>query len=616
MRIKCGFEWHVQLDTGKLFCRCAARLHDEDSSDLDVLRRLRPSFGEGGKVDVSATFESGNGKRILYKAFRDSDCLVDLDEEPPHAVDGKALDIAFRMASALNATLFSRLIFMRKIIVDGSNTSGFQRTGIVGLGGEFKFGKKSIGISSISLEEDSARKVSDDKDCVTYKLDRLGIPLVEIATDVIDTDENEAKDIALAFGKFTRLFEVRRGIGTIRQDVNLSIEGGNRVELKGFQNVREMDKVIVNEAERQLSILALVKEKGHLKGALSDAEPKLLNGHLTSSGSDLIKSALENGKKILGMKFAGFSGLFAERLSKNKRFGTEISDYVRAHYSSGGIIHSDELPAYGISEGEKAALSTTLECGDKDAFVLSICDDENLSKTSEDIKERVRNLLSRVPSEVRLVMEDGSTRFMRPIGGKDRMYVETDLPVLSVDKSILEGAETYRGFDVDELKERYGLTDESLDLLIGVNKLTDALRLKKKFDVGFNTIVSVMVEDYRYVKRKFGFEISQDELERVVQKIAQGELPKDASRFILEAIATGRTKSVEDTIKRYGLKKMGDDALSREIRKLVSSGKFERYDTLITTLRDRLGFSFDSKDAYRLASELLKNGQDSASKKT
>jgi glutamyl-tRNA(Gln) amidotransferase subunit E len=607
MKVKCGFEWHVQLDGGKLFCRCKPVMHDENTCDFEVKRLLRPSFGESGRIDQSAKFEAETNKNITYKVFLDSDCLVDLDEEPPHEPDHKALETAFEMANALDTTLFKNLIFMRKTIVDGSNTSGFQRTATIGEGGKFRVAKHDIGISSISIEEDSARKDEEDAKHVVYKLDRLGIPLVEISTEVIETNETEAKEIALAFGRFTRLFDVRRGIGTIRQDVNLSIEGGSRVELKGFQNIREVDKAILNEAKRQAALIAIKKEKAYLLEDLDSARIMDISEVLKNSQSSIIMNAPSKGKGVFGIRLVGFKGVLGTELIENKRFGTEVGDYLRVK-ENGGIIHSDELPAYGITEEEKKAVWKKLECTGDDAFLFSICESSKQLDVKEAIKTRIKELLTSVPSEVRAVNADNTTSFLRPLGGKDRMYVETDLPIVPVDKKTLEKAEEFKGFNADSLKEKYDLGEEHLNLLIGVNKLNTAIKIKKKTRLPFSTIISVLVDDYRYIKRRFGLDLSDHEMESVLSDIAEDTIAKDASRFIFESIALGKGKTIQEIIKKYDLKKKGRKTLESAIKKLLSSAKFDS-DTLITNLRDKFGFSFEAREAYEIASKLLKNGQ-------
>ncbi|MCL5009705.1 MAG: Glu-tRNA(Gln) amidotransferase subunit GatE [Candidatus Parvarchaeota archaeon] len=602
MKIHCGFEWHVQLDSGKLFCRCSPVMHDEGNSNAGITRLLTPSFGESGEVDVSASFEGESNKRITYEVFSDSDCLVDIDEEPPHEVDKNALETALQMCGSLDCTVFDNIIFMRKVIVDGSNTSGFQRTALIGIGGKFSVGDKSIPVDTVSLEEDSARIASSDGKTI-YKLDRLGIPLIEIATGVIDTDEKEAKEVAMTFGRLTRLFSVRRGIGTIRQDVNLSIEGGSRVELKGFQNIREMDKVIVNEATRQSSLLKLSSEKKYLLDGLDRLEGVDITNVLSDTGSDTVKKALSSGKIALGFRLPGFKGVFGTVLSDKKRFGTEVSDYLRVKCGC-GIIHSDELPAYGISEDDKKKVAEKLRCSGDDAFAFSLVQPLSADRVRESVISRVKNLLIGVPSEVRTVEDDNTTRFLRPIGGKNRMYVETDLPIIKLDKRLLDSAEDYRGYNAERLMKEYNISEDKLDLLISTKKLNKSLELNRK-GIPFNAIISIMVEDYRYIKRKFDYELSDEQMESVLSKIHSEEIAKDASRFIFEGLALGKVHDVDAAIKVFNLRKKSTKELESEIKKLITTGKFSRYDTLVTNLRDRLGFSFDAGEAYKIAMRLL-----------
>ena len=391
MKIRCGFEWHVQIDSGKLFCRCKSEIK-ENKDYSEIKRLIRPSFGESGKIDVSAEFEGRKTKKIVYKVFNDTDCLVDIDEEPPHSIDRDALSTGVNLSYALNAYLLNNLIFMRKTIVDGSNTTGFQRTAILAVNGEFPFKEKKIKIDTISIEEDSARKETESKEETVYFLDRIGIPLIEIATGVIETDENEAKEIAMQFGKFTRLFNVKRGIGTIRQDVNLSIEGGKRVELKGFQNIREMDKVILNEAKRQENLIKIKNDFGYITKEIENWQFKDIKEVLESTESNLIKNAIKNGKSIIGMNLEGLKGLLGTYVCENKRFGSEISDYLKIKLGY-GIIHLDELPAYGISENEKNRIAEKLNCSQNDSFLFSICDKGYEKATEEAIKERLTSLL-------------------------------------------------------------------------------------------------------------------------------------------------------------------------------------------------------------------------------
>lgn len=604
MKIKCGFEWHIQMDAGKLFCRCGSEIK-ENKNYREIKRVMRPSFGEAGKIDVSAEFEGLKTKKITYKFFEDTDCLVDIDEEPPHEIDREALSTGINMTYALDAYLLKNLVFMRKTIVDGSNTSGFQRTAMLAMDGNFDFNGKKIKIDTVSIEEDSARKEAENGNETAYFLDRLGIPLVEIATGIIDTDENEAKEIAMQFGRFTRLFRVKRGIGTIRQDVNLSIDGGKRVELKGFQNIREMDKVILNEAKRQETLIKIKNERGHLAENLDSEVWKDLKDSFENTGSNMIKNAINNGKSIIGLKLAGFKGLLGMYICENKRFGGEISDYLRVKLGY-GIMHSDELPAYGVTETDKNAIAEGLKCTEKDSFLFSICDRGYENSTISVIKERIKMLLNDVPSEVRLVQDDNTTRFLRPMGGKDRMYIETDLPIIKIDKKLVEIGKNYVKMSVESLKRKLNISDEFLEQLISARKLDDAVYLNKRTGLGFNVIIQVFVEDHKYIRRKFGRELDREVLERILIAIKKGKIVRDAARIIMEEIALTGKNDVDWIIKDKKLKKTSKTDLEREIKKLVDGGGIDKVDSLIINLKDRIGTTFEAKDVYRIALRIFK----------
>ena len=604
MKIKCGFEWHIQIDSGKLFCRCKSEIK-EDKNYAEIERIIKPSFGESGKIDVSAEFEGQKTKRIRYKLFDDTDCLVDIDEEPPHEIDKEALSTGVNMSYALNAYILNNLIFMRKTIVDGSNTTGFQRTAILAVNGGFNFKDKKIKIDTISIEEDSARKETENREETVYFLDRIGIPLIEIATGVIDTDENEAKEIAMQFGKFTRLFNVKRGIGTIRQDVNLSIEGGKRVELKGFQNIREMDKVILNEAKRQENLIKIKNDKGYIADEVSDWGWKDIKPIFNNTASNLIKTAIKNEKSIIGMKLNGLKGVLGTYICENKRFGGEVSDYLKIKLGY-GIIHYDELPAYGISEEDKEEITKVLSCGDNDSFLFSICDKGYESITINTIKDRIISLLKDVPSEVRLVQEDNTTKFLRPMGGKDRMYVETDMPILEVDKDILKNGKDYIGRSVDSLKAELNISDEFLDQLISSRKLNEAVHLKNTTGLDFNVIIQVAIEDWKYIKRRFEKEIGQGVIEEILKKIKDKQITRESARIIMENIAL-KDKNVDEIIQEKGLRKKTDKELKEEIEKLIKNNNSIKIDSLVVNLKDRIGTTFDAKEAYKIASEIIKN---------
>jgi Glu-tRNA(Gln) amidotransferase subunit E-like FAD-binding protein len=277
---KSGLEIHQQLDTNKLFCNCPSVLRI-DEPDFSVSRRLHAIAGESGEVDIAAAFQATQDKEFIYQGYNDTTCLVELDEEPPHEINQEALKIALQISLLLNCKIQPITQIMRKTVIDGSNTSGFQRTVMIARDGFVETSSGKVGIEAIYLEEDAARPVSRDKDAqgkqVVYRLDRLGIPLVEIATNPDIKSPSQAKEVALHIGDILRSCKVKRGIGTIRQDVNMSIKGGKRVEIKGMQDMRIFLIILENEITRQRKLLNQGKKvEMEVRNALPDGSTEFL----------------------------------------------------------------------------------------------------------------------------------------------------------------------------------------------------------------------------------------------------------------------------------------------------------------------------------------------------
>jgi len=270
---KCGLEIHQQLEGLKLFCNCPTS-NSKDKPDIHFERRLRAVAGETGEIDKAAQFEMNKSKKYIYNADSKDCCLVEMDEEPPHEINKQAVDVVLQIALMLKAKIVDEIQVMRKTVVDGSNTSGFQRTALVAYEGKLKTSKGIVRIPSICLEEEAAQKLSETKDSTNYSLDRLGIPLIEIATEPDIKDNDHAKETAEKLGMILRSTgKVKRGIGTIRQDVNISIKGKNRVEIKGFQDLKTIPIVIEKEVKRQI---ASKKEDSHVRKVEKDSSTKYL----------------------------------------------------------------------------------------------------------------------------------------------------------------------------------------------------------------------------------------------------------------------------------------------------------------------------------------------------
>jgi len=406
--LKVGLECHQQLDTKeKLFCSCRPELF-KGEPQITFLRRLRPTQSELGQIDPAAYFEFQKGVKILYEADPQTSCLVEMDEEPPHELNREALDIALTAALMMNAKPVDEVHVMRKVVIDGSNTTGFQRTCVVALNGEIQVEGKKIPIEHVSLEEDAARKTGDDGFIIHYRIDRLCIPLIEVTTGPVIYSPKEAEKVALTIGRILRATgKVKRGIGTIRQDLNISIRDGALIEVKGVQELELISKVIELEVQRQLSLLK-IREELRRRGVTEEQireEIVDVKSIFKETRCRIIRKAIKQNKRVMAIKLPGFSGLLGTELIPGLRLGTEMAD---------------------------KKLMGTLKAGPQDAAVIVADVKENCVDALRAVAERAKEAIKGVPEETRAANPDGTTRYMRPRPGAARMYPETDVPPIPI----------------------------------------------------------------------------------------------------------------------------------------------------------------------------------------
>jgi len=433
--LRVGIEIHQQLSTGKLFCECASDLVDEHHKE--IVRRLRPTQSELGEIDRAALEEAERKLQFRYQTVPCS-CLVEADEEPPHDANKRAIEASLEMSYLLNMSPVDEVHFMRKIVIDGSTTGGFQRTALISTKGHMDVGGKRIGIASICLEEDAARKLTEHGSEVVYRLDRLGIPLIEMATDPDISSPDEAKNVAERLGSLLRATKkVRRGIGTIREDLNISISGGARVEIKGAQELKLLPVYIEEEVKRQLALLD-VKKTLRERGAVKQApEVKDITGLFRATKCKVIESALQSDGRVLGIKLEKFSGMLGRTENGVKRLGPEMAAHARVAGVK-GLFHSDELPGYGITKAEAEDVISALGIAPLDAYVL-VADAEDRARAAlAKAADRANAGIEGVPEETRDPLPDGQTIYSRPLPGKDRMYPETDVRPILINEQILE----------------------------------------------------------------------------------------------------------------------------------------------------------------------------------
>ncbi|MFA5049638.1 MAG: Glu-tRNA(Gln) amidotransferase subunit GatE [Candidatus Micrarchaeia archaeon] len=543
--MKIGIEIHQRLDCKKLFCRCDSNPVNNKSPDIILKRKLHPVLSELGETDLISKKEAEKQNEFLYQYFNSSNCLVEADEEPPNPINPNALKIACEISMQLECFFFDEIHTMRKIVIDGSNTSGFQRTAMVSFGGKLKTSRGIVRITSIALEEESAGIVEKSKGVSTYKLDRLGIPLVEITTEPHIVDEKHLKETAQLIGNILRATgKVARGIGTIRQDVNISIEKGERIEIKGAQDLSILNTLVQNENKRQLGLIQIsneLKRRFKSEKISFDFEMFDLTFVFGNTSSKIISKGLSNNEGVFGIKLPNYSGILGIEIQNGKRYGTELSDYAK---QSGvkGIIHSDEdLSKYQFSKEEIESINKKLKTGKNDAFVLVVSKKETAFLALRNVYER--SLILGVLKETRKANPDGTTSYLRPISGGARMYPETDIPPIVLDTHFFDSVKKEMSVSFDEQKKYLEsiLNKEMAQIILKSKNLS----LFEKFvSKGYEPmLVAITLENIITSVRRQGIDFLdlEDVLDAIFSGYKNEKIAKSAIEPILIEFAKGST---------------------------------------------------------------------------
>lgn len=596
--LKVGLEIHQQVAGKKLFCNCPAEICDEQP-DLVIKRSLHAVVGERGELDVAAAHEQSKQKYFLYNVYNKYNCLIDIDEEPPRLINEKALETALIVAKLLHAEIVDEVQVMRKTVIDGSNTTGFQRTALIALQGFLEIEDRKIGIETICLEEDAAKIVERKATADVYNLSRLGIPLIEIATDASIDSPELAQKVAEKLGMILRSTNnVRRGIGTIRQDVNVSIPDGRRVEVKGAQDLKMLPTLIRYEMQRQQQLINIQKKLGRF---VLEKEFKDVTSVLEACPSKIVQNTVSNNGVIYGLRLEGFAGLLGKELVPGKRLGTEFSSYAKTAAGVGGLFHSDELPRYGIEEEHVTAVKKALGCLEHDAFVIIADQKQKVLAALEAVYARALKVQEGVLPEVRNAEADGTTTYLRPMPGAARMYPETDvLPVVPAIAKVklpklLEEAAT------DFVK--LGLSKDLADLIAKSGKATvfeEFVHSFKNLKPAF--IAEVMLPKLREIKRKYNVDVSSvtdNMLEEVLAALDQGTVPKEALEEVLLDLA--KTRSVD--FEKY--KGMNDAELGKLLKKIVDAHKGAPLGTLMGIAMKELRGKADGKKMNEMLKKMV-----------
>jgi len=556
-----GIEIHQQLDTKeKLFCHCPTTLMDNAEHTGEFSRYLRATESEMGEIDRAAQEEMKRIRKFRYYTYKTT-CLVENDEEPPAPFNEEALSIGLTLAKTFGMTPIPQVHTMRKLVIDGSNTSGFQRTALVAINGALPNGGS---IETICIEEEAAQRVKDE----IFSLDRLGIPLVEITTSPCMHTPEDVQRVAEYIGMVLRSTgKVKRGLGTIRQDVNISIKNGARVEIKGVQELDLIAEVVRREVQRQQTLL-LIRDELVKRGASVGTEQIDVTDLFRETKSAILKKA----KKISALVLPGFAGLVGRELQPGRRLGSEMSDYAKK-CGVGGIFHTDELPAYGVTAEEVARLREFVHAQEQDAVILvSGSSPKQADCAWHQVADRAKVALSDkpVPEETRKMLEEGSTAYMRPLPGAERMYPETDVLPVRIDEV------RWNAVVIPELltvtAERYA-KDLGLDPAVARQMafseerplFEQAVAKGIKPTLASRTLLATIKE-----LRRDGVEtdkIPDNAIIAVLEAVEKGAAAKEAIPEVLTAIAKGST--VRDAMAKLA-PSVSRDELAAVIKKIVT----------------------------------------------
>lgn len=578
-----GLEVHHQIRSeSKLFCRCSPTLEDDpESKDYTFYRYFRPVLGEMGDFDPGMLVEFEKGYRVIYYACERNTCTYEMDETPPFPPDKETIREGFVLAMYFNCSaLAEEVVVNRKQYLDGSITTGFQRTFIVGRDGWVPIDGKKVRITNVHIEEDAARRVNwcdTAERTVYFNLDRLGVPLTEVITDHRDVESpKQLIELAKQIGRVLRISKIgRRGIGSVRQDINLSIEGGNRVEIKGVQDLDMFDTLCRHEAVRQHALLAISKEMRQ-KGLKKENFE-----HTYVEVSHLFK--LKEGCKAFVTRFPGMKGLFGAEVQPNKDFGTDvfeksmlITGVPREHH-----FHSDEMACdavrkrsdhpseLGIDAKKFERICSVINPEPEDAFVVVVGPERNAMHAMKKVVERVKMALDGVPQETRRLLPNGNSEFLRVIHGKERIYPDTDTPPLVITKDEIEELKRKVGrrpWEIqEELRAKYNFNEFQVDQLIRSEKIEEFYAFTQDLGLDGSLAYRLLIE-LPHSRRKRGVFVSDRTIAELARALSAKVIIPEQINLLVDLFSAEPAILMEEALKRFHVLTVRKDKLELMIK--------------------------------------------------
>jgi glutamyl-tRNA(Gln) amidotransferase subunit E len=577
-----GLEVHQQLMTEeKLFCKCPAGVYTKEH-DGTLLRHMRPTLSELGVYDGTALMEFKTKKNIIYLLHRSNVCTYEMDDTPPFLMNQKALDVAIEQCLMLGCDIVDEVHVARKQYLDGSIPTGFQRTAIVGVNGRLPFLGRQLTITQVSLEEDSCREVLDRGHLVVWRTDRLGMPLIETVTGPDLRTPDEVVEAILLIGRVCRsTAHVRVGIGACRQDVNVSVRGGRRVEIKGVPQAWWARRLVHGEAIRQMNLLKL-RDELRRRGFKSPEDIVIKHEDVTDifAKSELKFLRCEEWEKFVkkenrrpglelgagpfcvrAIKLVGLNGTLSWQTQPFYDFAFELAGRIRVIACLDQppiLLHSEDWRKYRNSQEESRAVRERLNCGPNDSFVIVWGPLEDTLTAAEEIRLRYIDALDGVPNETRQPFRDGHTDFERILPGPDRMYPDTDSPPVPMMRERIEKLRAALPPVPWTREARYsavGVPRETIRFLIRRNGAALVDAIVEKYNTNLRQTCIFFGERLKGLKRK-GVPVHKISLEKWCEFfdfIAKRPALWEAWRKIVPLIASAPSKTVSQIIEEEGL---------------------------------------------------------------
>lgn len=575
---KSGLEIHQQLLTDKkLFCRCPAGLYSK-KYDAEILRHMRPTLSEMGEYDGTALMEFKTKKDIIYHINRETVCTYEMDDTPPFEIDESALDIALEIGMLYKCSMIDEIHIARKQYLDGSIPTGFQRTTIVSVNGKIPYKNREIEIIQLSLEEDSCREVSDIGHTRVYITDRLGMPLIETVTGPDMKTPFEVADVGNILRKLVRTTgKVRTGAGAAREDVNVSVTGGTRIEIKGVPSIKRIPLLTYNEAMRQWNLLRLreeLKKRGvtpETFQAKTDDVTKLLR----KTKFQPVAYAIANEMKVNCVTLRGFKNLLRWQTQTDTYFSREISDRVRVIAcltTLPNIIHSDST-GETLATSEWKNVKKAVGASDNDTFVIVWGNNVDCEMAANEIIIRAKEATIGIPSETRQALKDGTNGFERILPGADRMYPDTDLPPKKITSERLDIIRTRVPDYYWDRENWYKELKIPADVIPGL-AISKFAGLFKKLVLEWKVnpvLASVALIQYpkRLLKKNFKIELlSAEIMEKIFNDYMKGIIYKEGILIAMELAVKGNKN-----FKNYFVPEITQKDLQTHFKKSLSDLK-------------------------------------------